>query len=337
MSKNMAQIDATSAVATLPGDEDATRVRGVDRVAAIWSVGVHLLALLVFVPWFFSWTGVLLLAAGIYLFGMIGINLAYHRLLAHRSFSCPRWLEHLLAMLGVCSAQGAPAWWVAIHRMHHHFADKEEDPHAPGRNFLWGHIAWITFQTEDMLGGHVTKRYAGDLLRDPLYVWLDKYWQGVALASWILLPAAALTGGLLAGMSAQAALQLASSMFVWGVAARTVYVWHVSAFVNSASHLWGYRSYETNDNSRNNLFVGYFAHGEGWHNNHHADPQAAMQGRRAWEFDPVFWVIRLLARLGLAWDVVMPKSPRPVTGARAVGVEMRPKHLKLPRCFRAWR
>ena len=182
--------------------------------------------------------------------------------------------------------------------------------------------------------GHVTKRYAGDLLRDPLYVWLDKYWQGVALASWILLPAAALTGGLLAGMSAQAALQLAASVFVWGVAARTVYVWHVSAFVNSASHLWGYRSYETNDNSRNNLFVGYFAHGEGWHNNHHADPQAAMQGRRAWEFDPVFWVIRLLARLGLAWDVVMPKSPRPVTGARAVGVEMRPKHLKLPRCFR---
>jgi fatty-acid desaturase len=337
MSKNMAQIDATSAVAALPGEEDATRVRGVDRVAAIWSVGVHLLALLVFVPWFFSWTGVVLLAAGIYLFGMIGINLAYHRLLAHRSFSCPRWLEHVLAVLGVCSAQGAPAWWVAIHRMHHHFADKEEDPHAPGRNFLWGHIAWITFQTEDMLAGHVTKRYAGDLLRDPLYVWLDKYWQGVALASWILLPAAALTGGLLAGMSAQAALQLASSVFVWGVAARTVYVWHVSAFVNSASHLWGYRSYETNDNSRNNLFVGYFAHGEGWHNNHHADPQAAMQGRRAWEFDPVFWVIRLLARLGLAWDVVTPKSPRPETGARAVGFEMRPKHLKLPRCFRAWR
>src|SRR5262245_29322172 len=65
-----------------PGEKDAARVRGVDRVAAIWSVGVHLLALLVFVPWFFSWTGVVLLAAGIYLFGMIGINLGYHRLLA---------------------------------------------------------------------------------------------------------------------------------------------------------------------------------------------------------------------------------------------------------------
>jgi fatty-acid desaturase len=335
MSKNMAQIDTTSAFAAPPGETDT--VRGVDRVAATWSVGVHLLAWLVFVPWFFSWTGVVLLAAGIYLFGMIGINLGYHRLLAHRSFSCPVWLEHVLAILGVCSAQGAPAWWVAIHRMHHRFADKEEDPHAPGRNFLWGHIAWITFQTEDMLAGHVTNRYAGDLLRDPLYVWLDKYWQGVALASWILLPAAALTGSLLAGMSAQAALQLAASVVVWGVAARTVYVWHVSAFVNSVSHLWGYRSYETNDNSRNNLFVGYFAHGEGWHNNHHADPQAAMQGRRAWEFDPVFWMIRLLAALGLARDIVMPKSPPPIAGLRAGSVEMSPKHLKLRRCFRARR
>ena len=103
------------------------------------------------------------------------------------------------------------------------------------------------------------------------------------------------------------AAQLAASVLVWGLAARMVYVWHVSAFVNSVSHLWGYRAYETDDGSRNNLFVGYFAHGEGWHNNHHADPQAAMHGRRGWEFDPVFWVIRLLARLGLAKDVVAPK------------------------------
>lgn len=309
MSDDIAQAEATSTVASVPGEEDATCVRGVDWIAATWAVGVHVLALLVFVPWFFSWTGVALLVSGIYLFGMIGINLGYHRLLAHRSFSCPRWLEHALAVLGTCCAQGAPAWWVAIHRMHHQFADKDRDPHTPGRNFFWGHIGWITFQTEDMLHGHVTGRYARDLLRDPLYVWLEEYWQCVALAPWILLPAATLMGGLLAGMSTQAAVQLALSALVWGVAARTVYVWHVSAFVNSVSHLWGYRSYETNDGSRNNLFVGYFAHGEGWHNNHHADPRAAMHGRRAWELDPVFRVIRLLARMGLARNVVMPKAP----------------------------
>jgi fatty-acid desaturase len=140
MSDDIVRVDATSAVASLPGEEDAACVRGVDRVALFWAVAVHLLALLVFVPWFFSWAGVALLVAGIYLFGMIGINLGYHRLLAHRSFSCSRRLEHALAILGVCCAQGAPAWWVAIHRMHHQYADKDQDPHAPGRNFLWGHI-----------------------------------------------------------------------------------------------------------------------------------------------------------------------------------------------------
>jgi fatty-acid desaturase len=116
---------------------------------------------------------------------------------------------------------------------------------------------------------------------------------------------------LLWGMGPHAAVQLALSVLVWGVAARTVYVWHVSAFVNSVSHLWGYRNYETNDGSRNNLFVGYFAHGEGWHNNHHADPQAAMHGHRLWELDPVFWVICLLARLGFARDVVARQLPQP--------------------------
>jgi fatty-acid desaturase len=335
MSKNLVQIDAARDVAALPGETDGSCKRGIDRVAAIWAVGVHLLALLVFVPWFFSWIGVVLLVAGIYLFGMIGINLGFHRLLAHRSFACPRWVEHVIALLGVCSAQGAPGWWVAVHRMHHHFADNDEDPHAPGGHFFWGHLGWITYQTEDMRQGRVTKRYARDLLRDPLYAWLETHWQLVAVASWLPLPAAGLVGGLLAGMSTPGAVQLAASIFVWGVAARTVYVWHVSAFVNSASHLWGYRSYETNDNSRNNLFVGYFAHGEGWHNNHHADPQAAMQGRRAWEFDPVFWAIRLLARLGLATDIVMPKSlpkslpkplPKPlppVARVKTAAVEMR--------------
>lgn len=295
--------------ASVQSEDDATCAREIDWAAVIWLVVVHLLALLVFVPWFFSWTGVAFLIAGIYLFGMIGINLGYHRLLAHRSFSCPQLLGRALAILGVCSAQGPPAWWVATHRMHHQFADKDRDPHAPGRNFFWGHIGWITFQTREMLHGYVTERYARDLLRDPLYVWLEKYWQAVALISWIFLPATALIGGLLWGMGPHAAVQLALSVLVWGVAARTVYVWHVSAFVNSVSHLWGYRNYETNDGSRNNLFVGYFAHGEGWHNNHHADPQAAMHGHRLWELDPVFWVICLLARLGFARDVVARQLP----------------------------
>jgi sn-1 stearoyl-lipid 9-desaturase len=296
----------TTADATAP----AAQLWIFDWLAALWAVSLHLAALLIFVPWFFSWTGVVLLVIGIHLFGMIGINLGYHRLLAHRSFSTPKWLEHILAILGACSAHEAPASWVAIHRRHHQYADKEGDPHSPRLSFFWGHIGWIGFKPQDMLRAPRTERYASDLLRDPLYVWLEKHWQGVVLMSWLSFVTASLLGGLLAGMTAQETGQLASSVFVWGVAARIVYVWHVSCFVNSVSHRWGYRPCDTSDSSRNNLFVGYFAHGEGWHNNHHADPGAAMHGRRAWELDPVFWLIRLLAALGLAKDVVMPKSQR---------------------------
>ena len=302
MSDHTVQADVT--------DATAAQVWIVDWLAVVWATGVHLLALLVFLPWFFSWTGVVLLVSGIHVFGMIGINLGYHRLLTHRSFSCPRWLEYALATLGVCCIHESPAYWVAVHRRHHQFADKERDPHSPRLNFFWGHIGWISLKSEDMLRVSLTERYARDLLRQPYYAWLETYWQGVALISWIVFLAAALVGGLLAGMRAQETIQFALSVFIWGVAARTVYVWHVSCFVNSVSHLWGYRAYETNDDSRNNLFVGYFAHGEGWHNNHHADPRSALHGHRTWEFDPVFWIIRLLARLGLATDVVMPKSRR---------------------------
>jgi fatty-acid desaturase len=307
MSDDIIRADVTDVVSSLPRDA-AARVRIVDWLSVVWAVGGHLLVFLVFVPWFFSWTGVVLLVIGIHVFGMIGINLGYHRLLTHRSFSCPRWLEHILAILGVCSAHMPPAHWVAVHRRHHLFADKEQDPHSPALNFFWGHIGWIALKSEDMLRGPLTQRYAQDLLREPFYSWLETYWQGVVLLSWIIFLMSGLIGGLLVGMNAQEATQFALSVFIWGVVARTVYVWHVSCFVNSVSHRWGYRSYETADDSRNNLFVGYFAHGEGWHNNHHADPRAALHGHRAWEFDPVFWIIRLLARLGLAYDIAMPRS-----------------------------
>jgi fatty-acid desaturase len=282
----------------------------IDWLAVVWAVGCHLLALLVFVPWFFSWTGVVLLVLGIHVFGMVGINLGFHRLLTHRSFSAPLWLEHTLAILGTCCAQEAPAYWAAIHRRHHQFADRPPDPHTPRENFFWGHIGWIARKNEDMLRRPMTERYAQDMLRDPLYAWLEQHFQAVVLFSWVIFLAGGFLGARLIGMNAQDAVQFALSVFVWGVAARTVYVWHVSCFVNSVTHLWGYRTYETNDGSRNNLFVGYFAHGEGWHNNHHADPRAAMHGHLAWEFDPVFWLIRLLAALGLARDIVSPRLRR---------------------------
>lgn len=119
------------------------RVFGLRRLGRIkWRYAtpiilVHLVALLAFLPWFFSWTGVVLAVMGAYVFGLLGMNIGYHRLLTHRSFSCPRWMERSLAVVGACCLEESPTVWVALHRQHHSAADKEEDPHSPVRSFLW--------------------------------------------------------------------------------------------------------------------------------------------------------------------------------------------------------
>jgi stearoyl-CoA desaturase (delta-9 desaturase) len=109
-----------------------------------------------------------------------------------------------------------------------------------------------------------------------------------------------LTGEYLGGV------QFGLSLLVWGVLVRTVAVWHITWSVNSITHLWDYRNYETGENSRNNWFVALISNGEGWHNNHHADQRSAAHGHRWWEFDVTYLTIRLLKRCHLAWDVVMP-------------------------------
>src|SRR5580658_3218966 len=124
----------------------------------------HLLAALALVPWFFSWTGVAVMFAGSCVFGVLGINIGFHRLLTHRSFSCPLWLEHALAILGTCCMQFSPAFWVAVHRRHHHFADKEQDPHSPVKSFIWAHFGWLLMRSGDMRSEPMIDRYARDVM-----------------------------------------------------------------------------------------------------------------------------------------------------------------------------
>jgi stearoyl-CoA desaturase (delta-9 desaturase) len=156
-------------------------------------------------------------------------------------------------------------------------------------------------------------QYAKDVLRDPLYAWLQRGgWLLVALASWIAFFAAGYAAILLTGGSAGEALRFAASVWLWGVIVRTVLVWHITWSVNSVTHLWGYRTYDTDDRSRNNVFVGIISNGEGWHNNHHADPRSAKHGHRWWELDVAYLTIRGLAALGLAREVAMP-SPHLLT------------------------
>ena len=276
----------------------------------VWSYAItvglyHLVALLAVLPWFFSWTGVVLAVAGVYVFGGLEINLCYHRLLTHRGLVCPKWLEHSFAIIGVCCMQDTPARWVAVHRRHHEHSDRQEDPHSPLVNFLWGRVGWMLVENRDLVRLRIYERYAKDVLIDPLYRRLERtlLYPIIILLSWAVFFLGGVAAGILSGSSAAEAAKFGASLVIWGVFVRTVVVWHITWSVNSAAHLWGYRNYETGERSRNNWVVAILTSGEGWHNNHHADPRSARHGHRWWEIDLIFGFIRLLESLGLARNV----------------------------------
>jgi stearoyl-CoA desaturase (delta-9 desaturase) len=284
-------------------------------------LAVHAIAFLALVPWFFSWTGVLLCIAGNYVVGVMGIPIGYHRLLTHRSFSCPIWVERTLVILGCCCGQDCPTYWVAVHRRHHQHADDELDPHSPRRGFFWGHVGWLVIERDDLQRGPLMDSYAKDLRRDPFQAWLVKHdnWIFIMFASWLLYFIAGFGVAALTGPSIANAAQFGLSLMIWGAAVRTVIVWHLTWIVNSADHLWGYRNYETPDCSRNSIWLGLLCSGDGWHNNHHADPRSARHGHKWWGFDLAWVVIRLMMALGLAKNAALP-SPSLATKFRSPGL-----------------
>ena len=272
---------------------------------------VHAGALLA--PFTFTWSAFWVFFVLQFVTGLLGVTLCYHRLLAHRSFQVPKWLEYALTVCGAMALQGGPIKWVATHRVHHAFSDRPQDPHSPTRGFWWAHILWL-FAYDEVLD-HPTKhhRYVPELARDPVHRFIEKtfVWHSVLLGA--LLFAA---GGL--------------SWLVWGFFFRTAFVYHATWLVNSAAHLWGYQNYETNEGSRNNWWVALFSYGEGWHNNHHAYLHSAAHGLRWWEFDITYLTIRALAWLKLATRIRLPQgspaklppAPRPIT--------VRPMRLPVP-------
>jgi stearoyl-CoA desaturase (delta-9 desaturase) len=240
-------------------------------------------------------------------FGAAGINLCYHRLLSHRSFSCPLWLEHTFAIIAVCCVEDTPARWVATHRLHHHRADDQADPHSPLVNLFWSYIGWLFLENTDLRRGVAYDRYARDIIRDKFYRWIERAVVWITLAQSLVYFAAGFVIELALGGTGGEAVQFGASLWLWGVVVRTVLVWHVTWCGNSFPHLFGYRNYETDDNSRNNALVAIITSGEGWHNNHHADPNSASNQRHWWEIDLTYLLLRLLVLLGLAWDVQLPK------------------------------
>jgi stearoyl-CoA desaturase (delta-9 desaturase) len=279
---------------------------------------MHVLALLAALPWLFSWSGVVLFIAGVFFFGQ-GINLGYHRLLAHNSLAVPKWLERGFVVLALCSLQDTPVKWITAHRHHHKFSDVQADSHSPLAGFLWSHVTWLFHHNPSIRGPIAYQTYAHDLLRDPFYRRLERDWR-LPVAIYLALALLYFLTGLAIGWSGGTAMegvQLGSSLLMWGVVLRTVAVWHITWSVNSLTHVSGYRSYATRENSRNNWLLGIIASGEGWHNNHHHDSASASNQHRWWEIDFTYYHIWLLERLGLATSVIRPRAARHAARGRA--------------------
>src|SRR5262249_2620725 len=137
-------------------------------------VAFHLTLPLVFVPWLFSWTGLILIPVGNYVFCSLGIGAGFHRLLTHRSFRCPKWVERVFAILGVCTLMEGPARWVMTHRIHHQHSDHTPDPHSPMVSWYWGHMGWLFVENRQLDRVGTYERYARDLLQDPFYFRLER-------------------------------------------------------------------------------------------------------------------------------------------------------------------
>lgn len=275
---------------------------GIAWVPLLWIGALHVLALLAFVPGYFTWSALAVCIALHWLTGGVGITLTYHRLLTHRSFATrPKWLEYLLTIIGCCASEGGPIGWVADHRRHHKYSDQEDDVHSPNRGFGWAHMFW--WMTPDITSMHTPEyleRWAPDLYRDPVHRFLER-WHFV----FVLLGFAGLYA--LGGMP----------WLVWGGFLRSVLVLHTTWLVNSATHVWGYRSHETRDHSTNLWWVAFLTYGEGWHNNHHAFQTSARHGLRWWELDMTYLMIRALSLVGITYDLKLPKIERAGSTAAA--------------------
>jgi stearoyl-CoA desaturase (delta-9 desaturase) len=238
----------------------------------------------------FNWR---VLAAAIFLYWMstgLGISLGYHRLHTHRSYKVPRFLEYFFAVCGAMTLEGGPIFWVATHRIHHQKADLPGDPHSPRDGAWWSHVGWILYGESNHNNTQKMAKYAPDLAKDPFYVWLNDYhWAPLAVLSVILLA----IGGL--------------PLFLWGVCFRVVFGMHATWLINSATHMWGKRRFNTRDDSRNNWWVAMFTFGEGWHNNHHAHPTSARHGLAWYEFDPSWLTLKALRFFGIAKAVRVAK------------------------------
>jgi stearoyl-CoA desaturase (delta-9 desaturase) len=236
------------------------------------------------------WTGItwraVALALALYMLRLFAIGAGYHRYFAHRAFSTSRICQFVLAFLAQTSAQRGILWWASHHRNHHRYSDTTDDVHSPVQSgFFYSHLGWIFVPRNDSTDYSAVR----DLARYKELIWLDRH---------PYLPAALLASAtwLIAGWPGLAI------GFCWS----TVAVWHATFCINSLAHVVGRQRYVTGDQSRNNWLLALLTMGEGWHNNHHAYQASVRQGFRWWEFDLTYYVLSMLSRLGIVWNLHLP-------------------------------
>ena len=218
-----------------------------------------------------------------------GISLGYHRLHTHQSYQAPLLIQYLFAIFGTLTLEGGPIFWVGTHRIHHAKSDQPGDPHSPRDGNWWSHAGWIMFG-ETNHNNSLMAKHTPDLAKHRFYLWLNTY-------HWV--PLAVLGAGLLyfGGLP----------MFLWGICLRIVVGLHCTWLINSATHIWGSRRFNTKDDSRNIWWVALITFGEGWHNNHHAHPTSARHGLTWYEFDISWITLKVMKRLRLAKGIRVAK------------------------------
>ena len=267
---------------------------GIDFYRVIPFVLIHLACFaLIWVG--YSWFAVIF-AIMLYVVRMFAITGFYHRYFAHKAFQTSRAGQFIFAVLGATAVQRGPLWWAGHHRHHHAHSDEQDDAHSPVQHgFLWSHIGWFLSRANFSTQFDRVK----ELAKFPELRFIDRF---DVLVPVIFALSIFGLGVLLENLAPQLHTN-GWQLLVWGFVISTVVLYHATFSVNSLAHVWGKRRYATRDHSRNNFIIALFTLGEGWHNNHHHYPGSASQGFYWWEIDLTYYGLRLLASLGLIWDL----------------------------------